>query len=161
MGNIDSVQNNNKIIKVKKKSVTNINIKKNEKKNNDKIINNFDNYDRNIYKQSIDKNIKQNILIKPEMDYRPESSKKIYNENNKDYNSVLIERNMFSNINNNLSYYDYPKNSNNELENPKKNLDNIKFDPSYFNNELDKFKNELNDEKENFEKEQLERKKKV
>jgi hypothetical protein len=67
---------------------------------------------------------------------------------------------MFSNMNNNLSYYDYPKNSNNELENPKKNLDNIKFDPSYFNNELDKFKNELNDEKENFEKEQLERKKK-
>ena len=152
MGNIDSVSNNNKIIKIKKKPVTSS--IKNEKKQ-DKIKKNID--DRNIYKQSIDKNIKQNILIKPEMDYRPESSKK---NNHKDYNSALIERSMFSNINNNLSYYDYPKNSNNELDDPKKNLDNIKFDPCYFNNELDKFKNELNYEKENFEKDQLERKKK-
>jgi hypothetical protein len=151
MGNTDSVSNNNKIIKIKKKPVSNS--IKNEKKEN-KIKKNID--DRNIYKQSIDKNIKQNILIKPEIDNRPESSKK---KNHIDYNSALIERSMFSNINNNLSYYDYPKNSNNELEDPKKNLDHIRFDPNCFNN-LDKFKNELNHEKENFEKDQLERKKK-
>ena len=65
---------------------------------------------------------------------------------------------MQSNIyikNNNI--FDYPSNSNNELDIPKKNIENIEFTPYNFNDELNKFKENVNSERIEFEKKEKER----
>ena len=79
-------------------------------------------------------------------------------------NNALIERNTMSDLyvkNNNSSLppYPYPSNSNNELDIPKKNFDNIKFTPFNFNEDVNKFKNQISDERTEFENNEKERRK--
>jgi hypothetical protein len=73
----------------------------------------------------------------------------------------IMERNMLSEIyiKNNNYVYPYPTNSNNELDIPKTNFDNIKFTPYNFNEEIDKYKKNIHHEKEEFDKNERERRK--
>jgi hypothetical protein len=90
-------------------------------------------------------------------------------------NTALMERNMLADIyidqnrnndnnqNNNQNnkhkplMMDYPSNSNNELTDPKKNFENIKFTPYNFTDEVQKYKTTLNDENTEFERAENER----
>ena len=55
---------------------------------------------------------------------------------------------------------DYPSNSNNELITPKANFENLEFTPYNFNEEINKFKKSIDDDKNTFEKKEEERRKK-
>ena len=73
-----------------------------------------------------------------------------------------MERSILSDIfnkNNNSGLYPYPTNSNNEIDKPK-NIDKIEFTPYNFNEEVTKFKNDINNERTNFEITEKERRKK-
>jgi len=71
-------------------------------------------------------------------------------------NNAIMERNVLSDLYNSQKQqtrvFDYPSNSNNELDIPKKNFDNIEFTPFNFNDEVNKYKKSLNDEREDFDK---------
>ena len=71
-------------------------------------------------------------------------------------NNAIMERNVLFDLYNNQKQqtrvFDYPSNSNNELDIPKKNFDNIEFTPFNFNDEVNKYKKSLNDEREDFDK---------
>ena len=71
----------------------------------------------------------------------------------KNANSLLIKRNMLPDIYKDKDYINlYPTNSNNELSNPKKNFDDIKFTPYNFNEEISTYKDSINNERVEFEK---------
>jgi hypothetical protein len=76
-------------------------------------------------------------------------------------NNVILERNMLSDIyiKNNEYVTPYPSNSNNELDIPKTNFDNIKFTPYNFNDEVNKYKKTIDNERDQFEKNEKERRK--
>jgi len=117
------------------------------------------NKQQNQYNQQQIYNNKQNI----------DKYKNIDNDNNKRLiekqinNSALIERNTMADIyvksNSSSLPYPYPSNSNNELDIPKKNFDNIKFTPFNFNEDVNKFKNQISEERREFENNEKERRK--
>ena len=78
-------------------------------------------------------------------------------------NNQIMERNTMLDIynkNNNNNYVSpYPTNSNNQLDIPKANFDNIKFTPFNFNDEVSKYKKNINTERNEFEKSEKERRK--
>lgn len=72
--------------------------------------------------------------------------------------NTLIERNMQTDIiikHNNI--FDYPSNSNNEVDIPKKNIENIEFTPYNFTDEINKFKKNITTERIDFENKEKER----
>lgn len=81
-------------------------------------------------------------------------------------NTALMERNMLSDMyidpnqnknKNKVRMMDYPSNSNNELTDPKKNFENIKFTPYNFSDEVQKYKTTLVNENDEFERAENER----
>ena len=79
--------------------------------------------------------------------YREKKSEKIH------MNNAIVERSMFNNLPQKLDTIinPYPQNSNYDCIEPKKNLDNVKFTPFNFNDEVDKFKQGLSKEQQEFE----------
>jgi len=139
---------------------------------------NVDNYNKKyINKQKEYQREIQRELPKEDNDYyepRPmsTSTKKKIHQNNElnrplekqQYNNALMERNMLGDVfrNNNrgrnqVGIFDYPLNSNDEIDEPKKNFDNIKFTPYNFKDEVDKFKNSIHNERTEFETKEKER----
>jgi len=137
MGNQESIPNNSYIVKKK--------IIKQKKINKNFQINQKDNQHINI---PIDNKInsKDNQYVQ----------KKEYIDDNlkiQNINSLLIKRNMLPEIykdNNNIN--EYPINSNNELSSPKINFDKIKFTPYNFNEEVSAYKENIDNERLEFEK---------
>jgi hypothetical protein len=180
MGNQESVSNNNSYI-VKKKFIKSNNTsvqnsKKYENKytiedrskidyNKTKNINQYDynknQYNKNINQQNINQqNINQQNINKFN-DVNIDNNKRLIEKQIN--NNALIERNTMAdfyvkNSNNSLPY-PYPSNSNNELDIPKKNFDNIKFTPFNFNEDVTKFKNQISNERTEFENNERERRK--
>ena len=134
-----------------------------KKSNLDKKHNNssFQHYEENY--------IKKNSNYQPMMDehYEKSNLNKNHNQNHnqnihnklveKQYtNTAIMERNVLSDLYNSQKQqtrvFDYPSNSNNELDIPKKNFDNIEFTPFNFSNEVNQYKKSLNDEREDFDK---------
>lgn len=92
---------------------------------------------------------KSNSQTKIEYKSEPENKK----------NFSIIERNFSINMPNNQETMvnPYPRNSNYDCIEPKKNFDNLKFTPFNFNDEVDKYKNDINDERDQFEKDEKNR----
>ena len=132
MGNQESVPNDTYIVKkkiIKKESIKNINVEKPIEKQNYVNINNIE---------------------KPKPKLNPEKSKI---ESKNFANNIIMERNMLSDIYIKKNEYitPYPTNSNNELDIPKTNFDNIKFTPYNFNDEVNKYKKNIDNERDVFE----------
>ncbi len=124
--------------------------------NNNNNYNNHVNYNNNNY----NRRKQEAIYNEPMYQSRPENT--TYNNDNsirlkeKQYNNnAIMERSMLSDLYQNNTkknvIFDYPSNSNNEMDVPKKNFDNIKFTPYNFNDEVDKFKKDINKERNEFE----------
>ena len=160
MGNQESVPNNNYVVKKKVKNIQQQQQPKINKQKNIKpqYVEERHPINHNYYipqHQYVDKNTdydNNNYQI-PNNNYKMNDSnqKIIERENN---NSALMERNIFNDLynkgkQNNL--FDYPTNSNNELSIPKPNFDNLEFTPYNFNENVNKFKKSINDEREEFE----------
>jgi hypothetical protein len=176
MGNQESVSANTHIIRKKKV--------KNEP-NNRKAIPRVDNvnnsverqYDMNVHTNrnvNIDRNVNinrnfytdQNINTYRNVNYEQNN----YNRDSdikskiveKEYsNNALLSRSVLNDVylkkeNNIISY---PSNSNNELDIPKKNFDNIKFTPYNFTEEVDKFKKDIEEERIEFDNNEKQRRK--
>ena len=168
MGNQESVSANTHIIRKKKvKNEPNIkktipkidNLNNSVEKQYDMNVNNNRNVniDRNV---NINRNIysDRNININKNVNYEQNN----YNRDGdikskiieKEYsNNALLSRNVLNDVyqkkeNNIISY---PSNSNNELDIPKKNFDKVKFTPYNFNEEVDKFKKDIDEERREFE----------
>jgi hypothetical protein len=122
----------------------------------------------------IKKKVNKNNKIMPNEMKQMKQMKQNYVQNNSNIqreeqkvlpikNSInsIMERNMLSEIyiKNNNYVYPYPTNSNNELDIPKTNFDNIQFTPFNFNEEIDKYKKNIHHEKEEFDKNERERRK--
>jgi hypothetical protein len=165
MGNQESFSNDTYIIK-----------KKVSKKNNKKCLDNQ--YENNSYqkdsypKDSYEKDSYQNNSYQKdsyEKDfYQKDSIKKsVYKEPTQEYidkknvNNTLIQRNMLSDIyiKNNNYITPYPSNSNNDIDIPKTNFDNIKFTPYNFNDEVNTYKKNIDTEREQFEHNEREKRK--
>ena len=130
MGNQESVPNDTYIVKkkiIKKDIIKNINVEKPIEKQN--YVNNIE---------------------KPKPKLNPEKSKI---ESKNFANNIIMERNMLSDIYIKKNEYitPYPTNSNNELDIPKTNFDNIKFTPYNFNDEVNKYKKNIDNERDVFE----------
>lgn len=130
MGNQESVPNDTYIVKkkiIKKEGIKNTNVEKPIEKKNYVNINNIE---------------------KPKIN--PEKSKI---ESKNFANNIIMERNMLSDIYIKKNEYitPYPTNSNNELDIPKTNFDNIKFTPYNFNDEVNKYKKNIDNERDVFE----------
>jgi hypothetical protein len=130
MGNQESVPNDKYIVKkkiIKKEGIKNTNVEKPIEKKNYVNINNIE---------------------KPKIN--PEKSKI---ESKNFANNIIMERNMLSDIYIKKNEYitPYPTNSNNELDIPKTNFDNIKFTPYNFNDEVNKYKKNIDNERDVFE----------
>ena len=177
MGNQESLPNDRFIVrkKINEKILKEKN-KKNENTNNLDTNHNF-NIDesisyvknRRLQKSYSDKQNNSSFqyneeqYMKKNTNYQP-----IINEPNKNHNihnklvekqytnNAIMERNVLSDLYNNQKQqtrvFDYPSNSNNELDIPKKSFDNIEFTPFNFNDEVSKYKKSLNDEREDFDK---------
>ena len=119
------------------------------------------------YNTNIQSNYQQNsphisMQNKYEEDVQAKLREKTYS------NTALMERNMLSDMyidpnqknNNNkntVRMMDYPTNSNNELTDPKKSFENIKFTPYNFTDEVQKYKTTLVNENDKFERAENER----
>ena len=174
MGNQESVPNNNYVVKKKVKSVPQQKQHQQHKVNTQKnikpqYIDGRPQINHNYYipqHQYVDKNNDYNT------DYNTDYNNSNYRINNNNYNindvnqkiierennnSAIMERNVLNDLynrnnqgkQNNL--FDYPTNSNNELSIPKPNFDNLEFTPYNFNENVNKFKKSINDEREEFE----------
>jgi len=119
----------------------------------DQPIMNYNNNIQSTYQQ----NTAQNHY---EQDIEAKIREKTYS------NTALMERNMLSdmyidpNQNNNknkVRMMDYPSNSNNELTDPKKNFENIKFTQYNFSDEVSKYRTTLVNENTEFERAENER----
>lgn len=179
MGNQESVPNNNYVVKKKVKTVSqqqqqqqqpkiypqkNIKLKYVEKPH---IMNN------NYYipqHQYVDKNTdyRNNNYQIPTNNYPIHNNYQNYDAQQKlkdreMNNSALMERNVFNDLynrnnqGNQNNLFDYPTNSNNELSIPKPSFDNIEFTPYNFNENVNKFKKSINDEREEFEEQERNR----
>ena len=175
MGNQESVPNNNYVVKKKVKAVQpqqqpqqqpKINKQKNIKP---QYVEERPPINHNYYipkHQYVDKNTdyKNSNYQNPNNNYKMNDTnqKIIERENN---NSAIMERNVFNDLynrnnnNNNKqnNLFDYPTNSNNELSIPKPNFDNLEFTPYNFNENVNKFKKSINDEREEFEEHERQR----
>ena len=111
------------------------------------------NQQQNLNKQQ---NVNQNLNLNKDI-INDNIKKKIFEKEHS--NNAIMERNIFTNMNNsNISrVIDYPSNSNNELTIPKTNIDNINFSPYNFGEEVDKIKKTLNKERVEFENEEKNR----
>ena len=173
MGNQESLPNDRFIVRKKILKEKN---KKNENTNNLDTNHNFNidesissGKNRRLQKSYSDKQNNSSFqyneeqYMKKNTNYQP-----IINEPNKNHNihnklvekqytnNAIMERNVLSDLYNNQKQqtrvFDYPSNSNNELDIPKKSFDNIEFTPFNFNDEVSKYKKSLNDEREDFDK---------
>ena len=154
MGNQESLPNNAYIVKKKI-------IKKNNNSNNIQQPiyqnNNSNNIKQPIYQNNNSNNIKQpiypnnnsNNIQRP--NYIDNQNEKIAMKHTS--NNVIMERHMLSDIyiKNNEYVTPYPSNSNNELDIPKTNFDKIKFTPFNFNDEVNKYKQTIDIERDEFE----------
>jgi len=170
MGNQESgLTTSSYIIKkkiIKQKNINNTqqnNIKQNNTQQNNTQQNNTqqNNIQKNKYQQN--KYQQQNQYQQNNIPYQNNVQQKQENINfKKEYmddiefkntNSLLIKRNMLSDIYKDKDYINlYPTNSNNELSNPKKKFDDIKFTPYNFNEEISTYKDSLSNERVEFEK---------
>ena len=82
---------------------------------------------------------------------------------NKDFsNSAIMERGMMTSMykmQNKPSLFDYPTNSNDLVDKPKPNFDNVSFTPFNFNDEVTNFKKGMKEEKVKFEETEKDRRK--
>jgi len=154
MGKKKSLQKNAYIVKKKI-------IKKNNNSNNIQQPiyqnNNSNNIKQPIYQNNNSNNIKQpiypnnnsNNIQRP--NYIDNQNEKIAMKHTS--NNVIMERHMLSDIyiKNNEYVTPYPSNSNNELDIPKTNFDKIKFTPFNFNDEVNKYKQTIDIERDEFE----------
>jgi hypothetical protein len=166
MGNIDSTPSNGyqvkKIIKKstkpdKSKQSTEVNNKINHEINNHKV----NNHNQNLYekKHEINNQPRYQINNNFEKSFENPYDRQNYNIQDKDIqnkdreknNNLIIERSMFPIIKEQDNKFNpYPTNSNYECS-EKKIIENIKFTPYNFTDEVDKFKKEINTEKDKFE----------
>ncbi len=117
------------------------------------------NYNSNIHLNQSYPSNNINIDSQYEKDIQSKLREKTYS------NTALMERNMLSDIyidnnesnKNKVRMMNYPSNSNNELSNPKKNFENIKFTPYNFTDEVTKYKTTLVNENTEFERSENER----
>ena len=142
------------------------NRKINNNNNNNQFTNNTQYYgnvhqNRNNYYDNINYNIhnRNNAYDNNnDDDYHIREKKTVNKEHN---NSALMNRNMLSELyqskQNKNVIFDYPSNSNNELDIPKKSFDNLKFTPYNFNDEVGQYNKELEDERIEFDKKEKER----
>jgi hypothetical protein len=173
MGNQESVPNTNNV----KKKVKNTQQQQQPKIN--QIRNNKPNYNKQQYQENQQyqqqyqqqyhqKQFNHNNYYIPQHQYVDKNvyyenydpQQKLVNRNNN--NNAIMERNVFNDIynrNNQNNLFDYPTNSNNELSIPKPNFDNLEFTPYNFNENVNKFKKSIADEREKFENNELERRK--
>lgn len=165
MGNQESISNDAYIIKKKdKKNIdkNNQNKKKIINKNVDQYVNQPQYTNKDINRNTVYKNTPPTINQYNDYSKTDDVKQKIIEK--QIANNALAERNMYQDLyldrSKNNTMISYPSNSNNELSIPKKNFDNIKFTPFNFNDEINKFKNNIDDEKNIFEKEELVRRKK-
>ncbi len=109
-------------------------------RNINKHINKHDNKYDNKYEDSIDNTHvynHNNVYLNHNTNKIPITNPNINNYkrlHERQYNNeLLLQRNILSNLHNNNrpvgNIFDYPSSSNNELDEPKKNFDNIKFTP--------------------------------
>ena len=167
MGNQESLPNNAYIVKKKiiKKNNNSNNIQQpnyqNNNSNNIKQPNyqnnnsnnikqpNYQNNNSNNIKQPIYQNNNSNNIQRP--NYIDNQNEKIAMKHSS--NNVIMERHMLSDIyiKNNEYVTPYPSNSNNELDIPKTNFDKIKFTPFNFNDEVNKYKQTIDIERDEFE----------
>jgi hypothetical protein len=189
MGNQESVSNNNSYIVKKKITRSNNTSVQNSKKyenkytiedrskidyNKTKNINQYDynnnQYNTNMNKKNYNNNInQQNINQQNFIHQNINKFNDVNIDNNKRLiekqinNNALIERNTMVDFyvknGNNSLLYPYPSNSNNELDIPKKNFDNIKFTPFNFNEDVTKFKKQISNDRTEFENNERERRK--
>ena len=185
MGNQTSGPSDTYIVKKTKKKENNQ--KQNyEKQNYEKKKTNKDNMHQVFLENNKEQYFRQQPppprRDQPIMNYNPEQNmrpqKPVHNQYDQDTqtklrektyaNTALMERNMLADMyidpnqknNNNkntVRMMDYPSNSNNELTNPKKNFENIKFTPYNFTDEVEKYKTTLVNENDEFERAENER----
>jgi curved DNA-binding protein CbpA len=161
---IDKSNTMNSINKTKNKSTLNNNNNMNNNrinKNNSYTNNstNNHNYRNNGINNGINKNnIDYNINTNSSNNINEYNTKKLNKDQN---NSALISRNILTDVyqskSKNNFIFDYPSNSNNELDIPKKNIENLKFTPYNFNDEVSTFNKQLDDERIEFEKKEKDR----
>ena len=179
MGNQESVPNNNYVVKKKVKAVQPQKQPQQQPQQQPKI-----NKQKNIKPQYVEERppinhnyyIPQHQYVDKNTDYDnrnyqiPNNNYNINDVNQKiiereNNNSAIMERNVFNDLynrnnnNNNKqnNLFDYPTNSNNELSIPKPNFDNLEFTPYNFNENVNKFKKSINDEREEFEEHERQR----
>jgi hypothetical protein len=173
MGNQESIVNDKYELKKKivKDNIINLSKQSTDKKNTEKNIkykNNIEKYNNEkklkyknnveIYNMNTEKNINNNNSLNSNIKNNIKSNTKILN---KEYNNdALISRNMLPDIYQNKTknnyVFDYPSNSNNELDIPKKSFDNLKFTPYNFNDEVNQFNKQIDNERIEFEKKEKE-----
>ena len=114
--------------------------------NNSKTINKNTQYKQNNINKNVQNNINKNVQYKQNINntYINKTEYDNIKKLNKDENNnALISRNMLSDIYQNKTknnfIFDYPSNSNNELDIPKKSFDNLKFTPYNFNDEVSQY----------------------
>jgi len=146
MGNQESISNDTYI--VKKKINNNLNIRQNNNNQNSNIRQNNNFNEVNSLNNSISK-----------LNYVDVQNEKVMMQQT--VNHQIMERNTLSELYNKNSNYvaPYPTNSNNELDKPKANFDNVKFTPFNFNDEVNRYKESIDHEREDFEKKEKERRK--
>ena len=132
--------------------------------NNSKTINKNTQYKQNNINKNVQNNINKNVQYKQNINntYINKTEYDNIKKLNKDENNnALISRNMLSDIYQNKTknnfIFDYPSNSNNELDIPKKSFDNLKFTPYNFNDEVSQYNKEIDNERVEFEQKEKER----
>jgi hypothetical protein len=173
MGNQDSVPAKNYVIKKKTLDGKTSEIYRSRPKNDNKNNNSKQNNDNN-YPQKQNEIIRQRKSSQPiirqeydeyndyKEDYeftRPKSSTNEKNNNNSNNNNALMQRSLSDNFNqkqqqqNQQQQYisPYPKNSNNDLVNPKIKIDKLEFTPYNVSDEIGKFNSDIDNERIQFE----------
>ena len=162
MGNTESVPDYQSNLSKKKKILKKKSIKTNQNQqtnmnneNNSKKIynNNYKNNNLNDYGTKLLH--RENIPIKNKKDFNDFSN---YNyeikTKNHDLNNALVNRSMVQNQSRHLNHNNYlerPSDSNSLLTTPKPSFDNIKFDPNNFNDQVNEYKNSIQNEENEFE----------
>lgn len=150
----------NKNIATKEQIIPNTNNSKNN--NNQQVQYIYHEYDNNIPVSSSISSSKNNMNSKNHnIQLNNTQFNKSKEEEKQIYNNSIIQRNIINDIyinqttsknKDNQNYMMYPSNSNNELTKPKANFDNLEFTPYNFNEEVNKFKENIDIEKIEFEK---------
>jgi hypothetical protein len=169
MGNQDSVPAKNYVIKKKSLDGKTSEIYRSRPKNDNKSNNSKQNNKQNeIINQrkskqpSMEKDYDEyNEYNNYNEDYeftRPKSSTNEKNSNNSNNNNALMQRSLSDNFNQQQQQQQqqqylspYPKNSNNDLVNPKIKIDKLEFTPYNVSDEIGKFNSDIDNERIQFE----------